>query len=270
MYRVFVNNVFTKLTTCKTQSSKFNREAVRLYCNHIKPESVSSANDTTSSAKREDAPTKQTSLSASSDDVYKWLEKLVYSSYLERFVPQGGYKQRLKDRFGMKEMVKEEVVGKTSLLPPLSVRYMLENQEEEKSGRKGERPDVKQGKESEEGAATEEETSSPIRFPYQFLRKTEFIEETDRVEENQEEDIATPEIESVAERLRKRDIDIRRALELDEDDAWSETDAPTEVHSAGTEDPSVPASNVPCGGCGALLHCQDKSIPGYVFFLTKK
>ncbi|XP_008471913.1 nitric oxide-associated protein 1 [Diaphorina citri] len=32
----------------------------------------------------------------------------------------------------------------------------------------------------------------------------------------------------------------------------------------GTPDPSIPASTVPCGGCGAHLHCQDPSIPGYL------
>ncbi|KAL1132191.1 hypothetical protein AAG570_010148 [Ranatra chinensis] len=32
----------------------------------------------------------------------------------------------------------------------------------------------------------------------------------------------------------------------------------------GTSDISVPVSKVPCGGCGALLHCQDASIPGYL------
>ncbi|KAL3864046.1 hypothetical protein ACJMK2_005758 [Sinanodonta woodiana] len=32
----------------------------------------------------------------------------------------------------------------------------------------------------------------------------------------------------------------------------------------GTPDPSVPLSDVPCGGCGALLHCKDHGIPGYI------
>ncbi|XP_014285705.1 nitric oxide-associated protein 1 isoform X2 [Halyomorpha halys] len=32
----------------------------------------------------------------------------------------------------------------------------------------------------------------------------------------------------------------------------------------GTPDPNMPVSQVPCGGCGALLHCQDYSIPGYL------
>lgn len=34
--------------------------------------------------------------------------------------------------------------------------------------------------------------------------------------------------------------------------------------SYGTSDQSVPPSNVPCGGCGAHLHCTNQSIPGYL------
>ncbi|CAH0699413.1 unnamed protein product [Spodoptera exigua] len=32
----------------------------------------------------------------------------------------------------------------------------------------------------------------------------------------------------------------------------------------GTPDPTVRVSKVPCGGCGALLHCSDPAIPGYL------
>lgn len=32
----------------------------------------------------------------------------------------------------------------------------------------------------------------------------------------------------------------------------------------GTANPAIPVSDVPCGGCGALLHCKDVSIPGYI------
>lgn len=32
----------------------------------------------------------------------------------------------------------------------------------------------------------------------------------------------------------------------------------------GSADPTVAPSNVPCGGCGAFLHCSDISIPGYM------
>jgi len=29
-------------------------------------------------------------------------------------------------------------------------------------------------------------------------------------------------------------------------------------------EPRIPASNVPCGGCGAMLHCQDPGYPGFI------
>uniref|UniRef100_T1ISI0 Uncharacterized protein n=1 Tax=Strigamia maritima TaxID=126957 RepID=T1ISI0_STRMM len=32
----------------------------------------------------------------------------------------------------------------------------------------------------------------------------------------------------------------------------------------GTADPNAPASRIPCGGCGAILHCQDTGVPGYI------
>ncbi|KAH8401107.1 hypothetical protein KR009_003117 [Drosophila setifemur] len=32
----------------------------------------------------------------------------------------------------------------------------------------------------------------------------------------------------------------------------------------GSSDPSVPASRVPCNGCGAHLHCSSTSLPGYI------
>ncbi|XP_057375659.1 nitric oxide-associated protein 1-like [Daphnia carinata] len=34
--------------------------------------------------------------------------------------------------------------------------------------------------------------------------------------------------------------------------------------SYGSPDPSIPMSKIPCGGCGAMLHCQSPSIPGYL------
>ena len=32
----------------------------------------------------------------------------------------------------------------------------------------------------------------------------------------------------------------------------------------GSPDPSVPASRTPCHGCGAVLHCRDPGVPGYM------
>ncbi|CAD7091817.1 unnamed protein product [Hermetia illucens] len=33
---------------------------------------------------------------------------------------------------------------------------------------------------------------------------------------------------------------------------------------SGTADPSIPPSDVPCSGCGAVLHCADTGLPGYI------
>uniref|UniRef100_A0A0K8T9Y4 G domain-containing protein n=1 Tax=Lygus hesperus TaxID=30085 RepID=A0A0K8T9Y4_LYGHE len=32
----------------------------------------------------------------------------------------------------------------------------------------------------------------------------------------------------------------------------------------GTSNRAIPSSHIPCGGCGALLHCKDTSIPGFI------
>ncbi|KAL0269543.1 UNVERIFIED_CONTAM: hypothetical protein PYX00_007243 [Menopon gallinae] len=32
----------------------------------------------------------------------------------------------------------------------------------------------------------------------------------------------------------------------------------------GSSDPAIPVSDVPCGGCGALLHCTNATVPGFI------
>lgn len=38
----------------------------------------------------------------------------------------------------------------------------------------------------------------------------------------------------------------------------------TWISMYGTPDPDSSVSSVPCGGCGALLHCKDQALPGYL------
>ena len=38
-----------------------------------------------------------------------------------------------------------------------------------------------------------------------------------------------------------------------------------EMFRYGTSDSSIPASKIPCSGCGAHLHCQDSKLPGGSF-----
>lgn len=56
-----------------------------------------------------------------------------------------------------------------------------------------------------------------------------------------------------------QDYEFYEATEGDED----LDDDPRRSHY-GTADPKTPPSRVPCGGCGARLHCMDESLPGYL------
>uniref|UniRef100_A0A1B6HVK5 G domain-containing protein n=1 Tax=Homalodisca liturata TaxID=320908 RepID=A0A1B6HVK5_9HEMI len=55
------------------------------------------------------------------------------------------------------------------------------------------------------------------------------------------------------------EIAVKKIKEENED----EIDASWKLNY-GSADPNVPSSSVPCGGCGAHLHCQDSAIPGYL------
>jgi len=52
----------------------------------------------------------------------------------------------------------------------------------------------------------------------------------------------------------KDDLDIPEVRKLFTDD---------HLFKFGTPNPELPLTDVPCGGCGALLHCKDPKMPGY-------
>ena len=58
-----------------------------------------------------------------------------------------------------------------------------------------------------------------------------------------------------------REVQIARRLLTNEHEESTE-EVENKAAKFGSADLSVPASNVPCGGCGALLHCRDPAIPG--------
>ena len=39
-----------------------------------------------------------------------------------------------------------------------------------------------------------------------------------------------------------------------------------ELFRFGSSDSSIPASKIPCSGCGAHLHCQDSKLPGFISY----
>lgn len=52
------------------------------------------------------------------------------------------------------------------------------------------------------------------------------------------------------------DNELRKKISVLREDLWDS--------NYGSPDPSLPVSDVPCGGCGALLHCKNSSLPGYM------
>lgn len=51
-------------------------------------------------------------------------------------------------------------------------------------------------------------------------------------------------------------VDVEEYDDTSQEDTW--------LSNYGTPDPNSSVSSVPCGGCGALLHCKDHALPGYL------
>jgi len=51
-------------------------------------------------------------------------------------------------------------------------------------------------------------------------------------------------------------VDVEQYDDTLQDNIW--------LSNYGTPDPNSSISSIPCGGCGALLHCKDPALPGYL------
>lgn len=67
-------------------------------------------------------------------------------------------------------------------------------------------------------------------------------------------------IDALKHRQKKMGIDVDNVTLKSE---ASEIKVPRDM-LFGTPDPTVPSTDIPCGGCGAHLHCQDTGIPGFM------
>ncbi|CAL8124782.1 unnamed protein product [Orchesella dallaii] len=211
-----------------------------------------------------------------------WMDKLVYSSYLEKFMPPAGFRKQLSERYEQREAERKEMVAKSAIYPPISVKYYMELQAENQeqsddliTSRDDEGSRV--GESNRESSGDSQSEEAVVQFPYQILRKTEFINEEEKGDQESRQDPfqamqkeggesdSSKRIESFGERLKMRNIDLQEALEGRQSVA-DMFDAALEIaiDDQGTPNPRIPPSNVPCGGCGALIHCQDVSIPGYI------
>lgn len=70
-----------------------------------------------------------------------------------------------------------------------------------------------------------------------------------------------------AQDLKKKNEKMREWMshsEFFDDEGQAKLTDSSSAINYGTWDPHQPVSKIPCGGCGAYLHCRDHSIPGYV------
>uniref|UniRef100_A0A182PPU9 G domain-containing protein n=1 Tax=Anopheles epiroticus TaxID=199890 RepID=A0A182PPU9_9DIPT len=153
-----------------------------------------------------------------------WKDKILYSSFIEKKNIKLGYKQNKILESKMKKLEKD-AIRETSAVKPFSLALKQLHNE----------PIIEQHE-----PFIDDVKSPPIhQLPYQQhgLR----IQSSTR---EPEEKLATGEWMS--------------------DYEYFDEDENNVTSFYGTPDQNEPASQIPCGGCGALLHCIEPSIPGYL------
>ncbi|XP_072758076.1 nitric oxide-associated protein 1 [Anoplolepis gracilipes] len=118
-----------------------------------------------------------------------------------------------------------------------------------------------------------DERSIPLSDKYKALYDKFLEEKKKAVKEGEELALKDYLEETDTEPLDRKDlsnvpfnwmVDVEQYDDSLQDNIW--------LSNYGTPDPNSDVSSVPCGGCGALLHCKDHALPGYLpseLFLKK-
>ncbi|XP_033211799.1 nitric oxide-associated protein 1 [Belonocnema kinseyi] len=207
--------------------------------------------------------------------VQKWEDKLLYSDYVLTKSLKFGYKLNRRIEVQMERKIalrrKQELMSAPAL--SIAAKYLIDDQEPSKDKYENSKAEVK------------EEAPKPIYMPYaaRDAFKSVNVTETPEVEdepilnekfkvlyEKYLEAMQNPENES---QENKDKLQVRLGDDLSKVPPTWMTDYETfddifeeESWEAryGTPDPDSKVSSIPCGGCGALLHCKDSEIPGYL------
>ncbi|KAF5298147.1 hypothetical protein FQA39_LY02571 [Lamprigera yunnana] len=176
------------------------------------------------------------------------IDKFVFNSYLYKTNPKFSFKTRLK----FKQIEKNYYDQIQSAEPlPTVLKYITTITKMPQ----------------EELSLPSDETKDKFHFPYGSDTAIS-VHRDENVQENQEDEI-TDKTEWL---IRKRyetytNLDHSKWMvdyENYEDDE-TQLDCKSEWRiNYGTPDAESEVSYVPCGGCGALLHCKDTAIPGYI------
>ncbi|XP_044261998.1 nitric oxide-associated protein 1 [Tribolium madens] len=176
--------------------------------------------------------------------IKQYAPKLIFNSVVERKVLNIKKQEKRKCR-----------ETKESIEPlPLSLKYVLDDIE------------IK----SDECSNPEEEKplEKIIHFPYNQGFNVEKVTTKEEIETTSS-DVASEANEEVRRRYEMQKEMNNWMVNYDSyDDSNLDKEIDLDVTeykiNYGTPDPSIDISNVPCGGCGALLHCKDTAIPGYI------
>ncbi|XP_068629115.1 nitric oxide-associated protein 1 [Battus philenor] len=171
-------------------------------------------------------------------------DKIKFSSYLEREKLDLGYYKYYVKSIKRAKKIEAKNVEEKSLPPlPLALKYYVNNNKilyEE-----SEIEDIKH--------------ENAFHLPFKNTTKVEVILDDKQAGEKTEFDRCN--IDKWMTNYEHYDDSKLMVHEIHEED---ETEQLEWTKNYGTADPMASISQVPCGGCGALLHCNDPAIPGYL------
>ncbi|KAK4875888.1 hypothetical protein RN001_012310 [Aquatica leii] len=177
------------------------------------------------------------------------IDKIVFNSNLLKSNPKFDFKKRLE----LKKIQKTLANEFKNIEPlPSVLKYLITNEEEI--------PNTKPISSSDN-----EKIEEKTHFP--FANTTAIPIATTQINEPpQEKDIADSAELEIIQRQQVYADHNNWMLDYEnyEGEREDNDDATQWKINYGTPDPNSRVSNIPCGGCGALLHCKDTAIPGYI------
>ncbi|KAK4316877.1 hypothetical protein Pmani_012008 [Petrolisthes manimaculis] len=194
---------------------------------------------------------------------------IIYSSYIESQTPKR-YSNYWRKKSVGDEVIKKEKKKIYDASVPLIVEKFMSSTEKKKD-----LPTL----ETESNAAS----ITPTHFPYSVTQNVKIhphgtepltqreVEdwESFRLKDTTKEEIELRMeafhlgiLEGPEKHTSNEDCEVNRR-KLREEEFFIEDEAKWHPEIA-TADPSVPVSQIPCGGCGAHLHCQESALPGFV------
>ncbi|CAG9575333.1 unnamed protein product [Danaus chrysippus] len=171
----------------------------------------------------------------------KHKDKIVFSSYLEHEKLELGYFKYHMKTIKRAKQTQEKALQEKSLPPlPVALRYYVDK-------------DRLLNNEKEPEPVVSDKT---FQLPFGDTTPIE-INEQDKFQRSQENELKSNIDQWMTNYEYFDDNHLTSAENDDETNKdWSKY--------YGTPDPSASISQVRCGGCGALLHCNDPAIPGYL------